>query len=77
MTLDKLIRETFSLESNVEIAEEFGPSALPGWDSMGHMRLMAAIESNYGIKLSMDDILKIEKVADIRNILTTKGVTGL
>jgi acyl carrier protein len=31
--------------------------AIPSWDSVGHMSLMAAIEEAFGITMDIDDII--------------------
>jgi acyl carrier protein len=32
----------------------------PNWDSLGHMTLVAAIESEFGINMDMDDVIDLE-----------------
>jgi acyl carrier protein len=44
------------------------------WDSLTHIALVAAIEQNFGISLSMDEMVEIRSVQDICNILDRHGV---
>ena len=47
---------------------------VPKWDSLQHVALVAAIEDQFGIVLSMDEMVEIRSVKDICNILDRHGV---
>ncbi len=47
---------------------------VPKWDSLQHVALVAAIEQQFGISLSMDEMVEIRSVKDIGNILDRHGV---
>ena len=47
---------------------------VPKWDSLQHVALVAAIEQQFGISLSMDEMVEIRSVKDICNILDRHGV---
>ena len=47
---------------------------VPKWDSLQHVALVAAIEEQFGITLSMDEMVEIRSVKDICNILDRHGV---
>jgi acyl carrier protein len=47
---------------------------VPKWDSLQHMNLVSALEENFGISLSMDEMIEIRSVQDITNILDRHGV---
>ena len=40
------------------------------WDSMNHLRLITAMEEQYSIRLSMDEIQNIVTLDDVNNLLT-------
>ena len=75
MTLDKLLKQTFSLSEEITIGDDIGPGDLKGWDSLGHVNLMNAIEKTYSISLDLDEMISIETVADIRELLIDKGIS--
>jgi len=75
MKLNKLIIETFTLSSDISVMDEQGPGDLPGWDSLGHVNLVNALERVYSISLDMDEMIAIETVLDIRALLTEKGIS--
>lgn len=47
---------------------------VPKWDSLQHLALVAELEQQFGINLSMDEMVEIRSVRDICNILDRHGV---
>ena len=47
---------------------------VPKWDSLQHLALVAAIEEQFDIALSMDEMVEMRSVKDISNILDRHGV---
>jgi len=74
MKIEDLIRETFFLPADTEINDSHGPGRLQGWDSLGLVNLMSAIESAYDVTIDMDEVIQVMSVADIKAILKKKGV---
>ena len=77
MRLDRLIRETFVLGDEVAITDDLGPGSIDGWDSLGHVRLLASLESTYGVSVSIDEMVDIQTVGGIKDLLRRKNVVGL
>jgi acyl carrier protein len=46
---------------------------MPGWDSLGVLNLMAALDERFNIQLSEDEMEAMERVADILAILMRDG----
>lgn len=46
------------------------------WDSMRHMELVASIEQTFGIELTMDEIVSMISVGDIKRVLRGRGLEG-
>ena len=42
----------------------------PGWDSVGHMTLVAALEEKFDCMLEMDDILDMSSYAKVCEIMS-------
>lgn len=49
-----IFKESFQYDGDVE---QLTYQAIPEWDSVGHMQLMAALEDSFGIELDVDDII--------------------
>jgi acyl carrier protein len=58
-------------ETDIE-ALEIG--ADPRWDSVGHMALVAELESRFGIALDTDDLVEMSSFAKALEILRRYGV---
>jgi len=56
------------------LAEESAPDTIPSWDSLNHLNLIMALESEFSINLSIDDALDMRNIGLIRTILREYGV---
>ena len=48
--------------------------AIPSWDSVGHMGLMAVLEETFGITLEIDDVIDFSSFEKGQKLLTKYGV---
>ena len=70
--IKSLFARVFKYDGDVSLATT--RREVPKWDSLQHMALVAAIEQQFGISLSMDEMIEIRAVKDICNILDRHGV---
>jgi len=56
------------------ITDELTMSDVEFWDSLQHMNLIASLEQAYGIELTFEEIVIMQDVAEIKRVLTEKGV---
>lgn len=56
--LRAVFRESLELGEDAEVGG-LAYRAIPAWDSVGHMRLVAAIETEFDIMLETDDVLDL------------------
>ena len=63
-TVKKLIAEILNVEIDV-VQDDLAVGDIPEWDSLAHMRIIAALESDLGIVLDIEQTLEIEDVEDI------------
>ncbi|PYM13307.1 MAG: hypothetical protein DME18_09350 [Verrucomicrobia bacterium] len=66
------IAELFE-EPRENITPETDRKAIPAWDSLGVLTLMAALDEKFNIILSDKDVRGMEKVADLLQILRRNG----
>lgn len=52
-----------------DINENISPENCDQWDSLQHMNLIFAIEEEFGVSLTDDDVLKIKDFKSIIDIL--------
>lgn len=73
--LDNLLKQLFVDIFDIE-EEEFGDDLTyedtPDWDSLGHMKLVAALTENFRVEFDIEEVMAMESVAHIKKILTGK-----
>jgi acyl carrier protein len=47
---------------------------IPGWDSLGHVNLMIALEQTFDVVLEVEDFPKLNSVPSMLKFLDEKGV---
>ena len=55
--------------SQSEVNDQSGPENIERWDSFNGYVLLDEIETEFGVKFSLDDALEIKNVGDIKRIL--------
>lgn len=73
MSIDEarqIVAESTSIDRN-RITEDLAAGDLPGWDSLGHMRIILAVELRMGRELTTDEILSIRTVRKLSQFLST------
>jgi acyl carrier protein len=56
------------------LSTETSREDVPKWDSLQHVALVAAIEQQFGISLTLDEMVEIRSVQDVCNVLDRHGV---
>jgi acyl carrier protein len=56
------------------LTESSSPKTVAEWDSLSHLQLVAAVESEFEVNLAPDDILRIRDLASLRAVLAEQGV---
>ena len=51
-------------------------SAIPGWDSLGMLSLMASLDERFNIQITDKDIGRLQCVNDILDVLRQRGLVG-
>jgi acyl carrier protein len=52
-----------------EISDASSPETIASWDSLNHLNLVMAIEQEFAVSLSADDVMEMGSVAKMRDIL--------
>ncbi|KIF81400.1 acyl carrier protein [Noviherbaspirillum autotrophicum] len=55
------------------IRENSEPGDIPGWDSLGHVRLVAELEQVFGTSFEVDEVMEMEDISAILRLLAAKG----
>ena len=61
------------LECDVSsLADESTPETTPGWDSLAMVKLIVEIEDAFDIELTMNDVLEMRSIKDVKEIVRSK-----
>jgi len=58
-----------------QVTDDLTYRSIPQWDSVGHMALIAELESTFNVMLDTDEILDLSSVAVAKQILARHGVS--
>jgi acyl carrier protein len=66
--LKLLMSSLFKCDTS-ELSDEVGPGDIQGWDSLGHVALMAEIQKQFGTHVPVEDAIEVESISDLVEIL--------
>jgi len=58
-----------------EIDDESGPETIENWDSFRGLILFEELETKFDVKFTLNELLKITKIRDIKSVLAIRGVS--
>lgn len=67
--IEELIRQTLMLSVDTQINDQTTPQDIPAWDSLGHINIITAIEEEYDIEITPEQIAKLESVANFKELI--------
>jgi acyl carrier protein len=69
--LQPLFRDVLD-QPKLRITRESNSSNVDGWDSLAHINLVTAIEQEFDIKFTIDDLLALTNVGEMADLMETK-----
>jgi acyl carrier protein len=73
--LQRIFLELFQVPP-ADLGPDMGPGQIAKWDSLGHMQLVTAIQKEFGITLTLDEVMQMDSVQNITSVLEKRGVAG-
>ena len=67
-----ILTDVFQFEGELRL--DTSSEDIERWDSLQHVALIAALETKFGISLSMDEMMEIASVANIHTVLERHSV---
>jgi len=67
--LVEIVAEMFFIDE-AEVTPELTAEMVDTWDSLNHLRLITALEVEFGIKFSMTEIQSLENVSQLDALIT-------
>lgn len=71
--LFEVMGEVFNVDP-ASINDKTKQSDIEKWDSLNSLLLIDQLEREFNVKFSIDDIIDITTVGDIKNILKSQGI---
>ncbi|MFI1436647.1 acyl carrier protein [Streptomyces lydicus] len=71
--LDTLVASILDLDQ-AQVTDDTGTATTGNWNSLRHVRIIAAIEDTYGIRLTPREARAARSVRALRLLLKDKGV---
>jgi acyl carrier protein len=59
-----------------DINDESGPDTIEKWDSFRGLVLFEELERKFEVKFTLNELLKIKNVKDIKDMLSLRGVAS-
>ncbi len=72
-TVEDIVARVFGAEPE-SLDGASSPESVEGWDSMGHLNLIAALEKDFSVSIDIGDVMEMVSVKRIREILLDYGV---
>jgi acyl carrier protein len=72
-TVEEVVSRVFGVE-RLTVDERSSPETVDGWDSMGHLNLLLALEQSFNVSIDLADAMEMANVQKIRQILLGYGV---
>ena len=70
--IDRVFALVLGLETTA-ISDSTGPDNTPGWDSLKHLNLVAALEEEFGVEFTDSEVDDCVSPAMAEEILSAKG----
>jgi acyl carrier protein len=68
---NEIAAESFKI-APIEIQDALTPKDIPEWDSMNYLLFIAALEKQFNVSFSMDEVLNAQSLGDVREALQKK-----
>jgi acyl carrier protein len=69
--LEQVFREVFD-DDTLSVTEDRQREDFPGWDSLGHIRLVSALEETFGVSFSIEEIEAMTSIGRILEALRSR-----
>jgi acyl carrier protein len=69
--LKQVILQELQLD-DFPLSDETVAPQVPGWDSLSHVRILAAVEREYGIRFRGLEVLRLKNVGELQALVERK-----
>lgn len=69
--LNEVFRDVFD-DDEITVGETTTADDIEGWDSLEHINLIASVESEFGVKFSMGQVVTMKNVGEMADLILQK-----
>ncbi len=69
-TFGDIVCKTFNIPPG-EVRDDLSSKDIPEWDSMNYLLFIAELEKEFGFSFSMDEVMNIKTLGDVRMLVET------
>jgi len=55
-----------------QFKDETNAGEVPGWDSLSHIKVILAVEKEYRIRFSTQELLRLKNIGDLQGLVDKK-----
>ena len=70
--ITSVFQEVFA-DDTLRLTDGTAPTDVPGWDSLAHVKLITALETEFRTKFSVRDVMKMTNVGAIRQTVAARS----
>ena len=70
--LNELFRDFFD-DDSIEVDESTTADDIEDWDSLNHITLIDAVESEFGVRFTMGEVSGMKNVGEMAEIIRARG----
>lgn len=71
--LTRILAKVLDIKES-EISDQASPETISSWDSFNSLLLASEIENEFGIKFTMDEVVAMKNVGEIKKVLKKYGI---
>lgn len=71
----EIIAEILEVEED-SITDDFSPESTDTWDSLNNLKMITALEENFSISLTMEEISSMVNFGKIKDVVSSKSVSS-
>ena len=69
----QVLKNTFPIVE-IDSSKILTVGSFPEWDSLGHFTFLMAVEGEFGIQFSTEEISELKSLVQIESVLMEKGI---
>ncbi len=73
--LNEVFRDIFD-DDKIEVCESTSADDIEEWDSLNHITLISAVESEFGLTFKMGEVSGMKNVGEMAEIIRARGTTN-